>query len=302
MKQKVALVLASGGARGMAHIGAIEELESRGYEISSIAGCSIGALIAGVYAAGKLQEAKEWFLSLDKQKILSLGDFSLTKNYIVKGDRIVDAFKEIVPDQLMEDLPIPIALVASDVLHNQEVVMTTGSLFEAVRASVSIPLFFRPVRKDNMLLIDGGILNALPLNRVHRTAGDILVGMNISAPDTIELEKTEVRPTPKFIADHPLLNRIYEGIFGDDEEDDAWEDSFNYIKMTSRMTDMMIQHNTVMMTRYVHADILAEMPMDEYQTFDFHRAQEIMDDGRRRMKEAIDKYEATRGLHLEHIV
>ena len=145
MKKNVALVLASGGARGMAHIGAIEELESRGYQITSIAGCSIGALIAGIYASGKLKEGKEWFLSLDKQKILSLGDFSLSKNYIVKGDRTVEAFKEIVPDSLIEDLPIPLTIVASDIIHNKEVVINSGSLFEGVRASVSIPLFFRPV-------------------------------------------------------------------------------------------------------------------------------------------------------------
>ncbi len=300
LKKKVALVLASGGARGMAHIGAIEELESRGYEITSIAGTSMGALIAGIYAAGKLAEAKEWFLTIDKQKILSLSDFSLSKSYVVKGDRIIDALKEIVPDRPMEELPIPIALVASDMIHNKEIVMRKGCLFEAVRASMSIPLFFRPVHRENMLLVDGGILNALPLNRVQRTAGDILVGMNISAPDVMQLDEQEAHDTPKFIAEHPFLNRIYQGIFGDDDEE-AWEDSMNYIRMTSRMTDMMIQHNTVVMSQMVKADVLAEMPMDAYQTFDFHRAQEIMDDGRRRMREALDRYEAGLGLDLKHI-
>ncbi len=291
MKQKVALVLASGGARGLAHIGAIEELEQRGYEISSIAGTSMGALIAAIYAAGKLAAAKEWFLSIDKQKIFSLTDFSLSKSYVVKGDRVIDAIKEIVPDQPMESLPIPIAIVASDMIHNKEIVMTTGCLFDAVRASMSIPLFFRPVHRDDMLLVDGGLLNALPLNRVHRTDGDLLVGMNISAPDVMELDAPEQHETPKFIAEHPLLNRIYEGIFGEDDEESAWEDSMNYVRMTSRMTDMMIQHNTVMMTHYVHADILAEMPMDAYQTLDFHRAEEIIEDGRLRMRKAIDAFE-----------
>ncbi len=299
-KQAIALVLASGGARGLAHIGAIEELESRGYTITSIAGTSMGALIAAIYAAGKLQEAKQWFLTIDKQKIFSLSDFSLSKSYMVKGDRIIEAIKEIVPDQKMEDLPIPIAIVASDMIHNKEIVMRTGCLFDAVRASMSIPLFFRPVQRDNMLLVDGGLLNALPLNRVHRTAGDLLVGMNISAPDVMEIEQQEQRETPKFIAEHPFLNRIYEGIFGDSEED-TMADSMNYISMTSRMTDMMIQHNTVMMTRYEHADILAEMPMDAYQTLDFHRAEEIMEDGRLRMRAAIDKYESELGLNLTHI-
>ncbi len=298
MKKNVALVLASGGARGLAHIGAIEELESRGYKITSIAGCSMGSIIAGIYAAGKLPEAKEWFLSLDKQKILSLTDISLSKNYIVKGDKVIDALKEIVPDRLMEELPIPIALVASDMIHSREVVMRTGPLFEAVRASVSIPLFFRPVKKNNMLLVDGGLLNAFPLNRVKRTKGDILVGLNISAPNTLKLD-IEEEEIPAFIAKHPTLQKIYDIIFGEDEEDII--NSMNYVSMTSRMTDMMIQNNTVLMTRYEHADILAEMSMDEYGTFDFDRAAEIIEDGRLRMKAAIDRYEAAHELDLSKI-
>lgn len=292
MKQKVALVLASGGARGLAHIGAIEELESRGYEISSIAGCSIGALIAGIYASGKLEEGKRWFLSLDTQKILSLGDFSLSRNYLVKGDRTVEAFKQIVPDSLIENLPIPVSLVASDVIHNREVVMETGSLFEAVRASVSIPLFFRPVKKGDMLLVDGGILNACPLNRVHRTEGDILAALNISAPDSMEVEK------PKPLVPQKIIDRLPDFISDKVEdlirerEEDYLSDSVTYASLLSRMTDMMIQNNTVLMNQLVHCDILAEMPMNQYPTFAFDKAAEIIEQGRLLMRAAIDRYEA----------
>ncbi len=294
MKQKVALVLASGGARGMAHIGAIEELESRGYEISSIAGCSVGALIAGIYATGKLQECKQWFLSLDTQKILSLGDFSISKNYLVKGDKTVAAFREIVPDCNIEDLPIPVSLVASDVIHNREVVMETGSLFQAVRASVSIPLFFRPVEKDDMLLVDGGILNACPLNRVRRTEGDILAAMNISAPDSLEVER------PKPLVPQSVIDRLPDFI-GDrienlirEHEDDYLSGSVTYASLLSRMTDMMIQNNTVLMNKLVHCDIMAEMPMNQYPTFAFDKAEEIIEHGRMLMRDAIDRYEKSK--------
>lgn len=292
MKQKVALVLASGGARGLAHIGAIEELESRGYEISSIAGCSVGALIAGIYASGKLKEGKEWFLSLDTQKILSLGDFSISKNYLVKGDKTVEAFRQIVPESNIEDLPIPVSLVASDVIHNREVVMESGSLFDAVRASVSIPLFFRPVVKDDMLLVDGGLLNACPLNRVRRTEGDILAAMNISAPDEMNIEK------PKPLVSQHIIDRLPDFI-GDkiekiirEKEDDYLSESVSYISLLSRMTDMMIQNNTVLMNKLVHTDILAQMPMNRYPTFAFDKAYEIIELGRQLMHDAIDKYEA----------
>ena len=294
-KQKVALVLASGGARGLAHIGAIEELESRGYEISAVAGCSIGALIAGCYATGKLEQAKQWFLQLNTQKILALGDFSLSKNYLVKGDRTVNAFREIVPDMPMEQLPIPVSLIASDIIHNREVVMETGSLFEAVRASVSIPLFFRPVRRGDMLLVDGGILNACPLNRVHRTEGDILAALNISAPDSMDVEKPKPLSVPKIIDRLPdfISDFVQEKLEErhQERENDYLADSVTYASLLSRMTDMMIQNNTVLTSRLVHCDIMAQMPMNAYPTFAFDHAEQIIEHGRRLMHDAIDRYE-----------
>ena len=139
----VALVLSSGGARGLAHIGAIEELLSHGYRITSIAGCSMGALIGGVYAAGKLEEFREWMKGIDRKKMLELIDFSFSINHLVKGDRII----------------------------------------EAIRASISLPSFYKPVQRDGMVLIDGGVLNPIPLNRVKRQKNDILIGVDVSGHD-----------------------------------------------------------------------------------------------------------------------
>ena len=110
----VALVLSSGGARGLAHIGAIEELEAQGYRIRSIVGCSMGAIVGGMYAAGKLTEYKEWMQTIDKKKILSLLDISFSLDHLVKGEKIIEAMKEIVPDVKIEDLPIPFKAVATD--------------------------------------------------------------------------------------------------------------------------------------------------------------------------------------------
>ena len=194
MKTKhVALVLGSGGARGMAHIGAIEELIARGYEITSIAGTSMGSMIAGMYAAGRLQEAKEWFLQVDKQLILRMMDVSLSFNSIVKGERIINELEKVVPDCLIQDLPIPCAIVSADLISADEVVFHTGSLFNAIRASISIPLFFQPIQKGSRLLVDGGILNPLPLNRVKRHQGDLLVAMNISGKDSMDIKKTKTK-------------------------------------------------------------------------------------------------------------
>lgn len=179
----VALVLSSGGARGLAHIGAIEELESHGYRISSIAGCSMGALIGGVYAAGKLNEFREWMKTIDRKKMISLTDFSFSFNHLAKGNRIIEAIMEFVPDMPIEDLPISYCAVATDLKAGKEVVFNKGSLFEAIRASISLPSFYEPVKRNGMVLIDGGVINPIPLNRVKRKKDDILVGIDVSGHD-----------------------------------------------------------------------------------------------------------------------
>ena len=183
MSKNVALVLSSGGARGLAHIGAIEELLAQGYHITSIAGCSMGALIAGVYAAGKLEDFREWMKTVDRRKMLELTDFSLSLNHLVKGTRIIEAIMEFVPDMPIQQLPIPYCAVATDWKAGHEVIMRDGSLFEAIRASISLPAFYEPVQRNGMILIDGGVTNPIPLNRVERQEGDLLVGIDVSGHD-----------------------------------------------------------------------------------------------------------------------
>ena len=162
-KRRVALVLAGGGARGVAHIGAIEELERQGFEISAVAGTSMGALVGGVYASGYLEPFKEWMRALDKYKVFSLVDFALSTEGLVKGDRVMEAMKELVPDVQIERMPVPFAAVAADLLTGDEVVLDSGGLYDAIRASISIPSVFRP------------------LNRVRREEGDLLVAVDVSA-------------------------------------------------------------------------------------------------------------------------
>jgi NTE family protein len=178
-KRKVALVLASGGAKGFAHIGAIEALEESGYEITSIAGASMGALIGGIYAAGGLNKVKEWMYDLTNKDIFNLADFTLSPHAFLKGDRVIEVLKSIVPDCNIEDLPIPYCAVATDVKTGKEVVFSSGSLYDAIRASISIPMVFSPVEHGEMLLIDGAMTNGLPLDRVVRHEGDLLVAVNL---------------------------------------------------------------------------------------------------------------------------
>ena len=181
-KQKVALVLSMGGARGIAHIGVIEELLRHNFEITSIAGSSMGAMVGAMYASGKLEECKEWLYSWDKRKMWELADLTLSRDGLVKGDRFIKELKQIIPVMNIEDLPIPYVAMATDIVCDQEVRFDSGNLYDAIRATISIPMLFRPLRKDGMVLIDGGILNPLPLNQVHRTEGDILIAVDVNAP------------------------------------------------------------------------------------------------------------------------
>ena len=150
----VSLVLGSGGARGLAHIGVIRWLEECGYEITSIAGCSIGSVIGGVYAIGKLDEFEKWICAVTKIEIFSLLDVSLAKGGFVKGDKIINVLRELVGEKNIEDLPISYTAVAADIQREKEVWLTKGPLFDAIRASISLPMFFTPFDYDGVKLID----------------------------------------------------------------------------------------------------------------------------------------------------
>ena len=307
VNKNVALVLGSGGARGLAHIGAIEALEERGYTITSIAGCSMGSIIAGMYAAGQLQQAKEWFLKVDMQLIWRMIDFNLlSTNSLVKGERIIKELEKVVPDQPIESLNIPCAIVASDMISTEEVLFREGSLFEAVRASISIPLFFKPVQMGQRLLIDGGILNPLPLHVVPRTEGDILVAVDISGKDSMviepEPEPIDVEgklaeltargiPVPKALENQlRQLGKKVDKIRSDWAND--LQHSVGFTGMLDRMSDMQIQQNTLLSLRLTPPDVHAVMRQYAYNTFDFDKAEQIIADGKRIMNEALDAYEA----------
>jgi len=200
MKPTVALVLGSGGARGIAHIGVIRELINEGYEISSISGTSMGALVGGVYAAGKLDEYETWLCSLSKMDVFNLVDFTLSTQGIIKADRVLKEMQKFIPDQKIEDLPIKYAAVTTDLKNKKEVVITQGSLYDAIRASISIPMVITPIQKVDTLFVDGGVLNPVPVNRVFRQENDMLVAVNLNAnipyhklisddPDHIYFEK-----------------------------------------------------------------------------------------------------------------
>lgn len=282
MTKDVALVLSSGGARGLVHIGAIEELEAQGYRITSIAGCSMGALIGGVYAAGKLKEFREWMKTVDRKKMLELTDFSLSINHIAKGSRILEAIMEFVPDMPIEDLPIPYCAVATDLKAGREVVFDKGSLFDAIRASISLPSFYEPVQRDGMILIDGGVTNPIPLNRVARHEGDILVGVDVSGHDYKKQSEIQQELAEKRKRSKSLSQQILNKLIPDNLE-------FNYYTMLSRVSSLMIRQNSILMAQLMKPDVLVDIQMSRYGGFDYDKSEQLIAIGRQKTQQALSK-------------
>ena len=296
MNKNVALVWSSGGERGLAHIGAIEELTEQGYHITTIAGTSMGSLIGGMYAAGKLDYVKEWMCNLDRKKIMSLVDISLSRNHLVKGDKIVATLNAIHPDTNIEDLPISFCAVATDLKHSKEVIFTKGSLYEAIRASISIPSFFRPVKTDDYILVDGGVINPLPLNRVVRNPNDLLVAVNVSAYDDNnelmiqELSESDQTDQTNQSAKHEksLLKHMMPklSLTSNPEQVDH-----SYLSLIKESYAIMLQQNSILACQITPPDVLVGIPMSKYGGFDYDKAEQLIKEGRLRMREALKRLE-----------
>lgn len=189
MQKNISLVLGSGGARGLAHIGVIHWLEEHDFHIQSVSGCSMGALIGGIYAAGMLDEYESWVRAIKKTDIVKLLDLSWGKSGLVKGDKIINTLTELVGDVVIEDLPVAFTAVATDILHGKEVWINSGSLFDAIRASISLPLFFTPFRFNGIDLIDGGVLNPVPIAPTFGDTTDLTIAVSLGGKAINKTEK-----------------------------------------------------------------------------------------------------------------
>ncbi|MBU1333113.1 MAG: patatin-like phospholipase family protein [Gammaproteobacteria bacterium] len=204
MSKRVALVLGSGGARGYAHIGVIEELEARGYEIACIAGCSMGAVVGGIYAAGKLDAYRDWTQSLDYLDVLRLLDVSFRLGAI-RGEKVFGRIREIVGEMNIEDLRIPFTAVATDLTNQQEIWFQEGCLHQAMRASAAIPSLFTPVIQGKRMLVDGGLLNPLPIVPVVSSHCDLIIAVNLNSSHQQHYELPVVQRPPALKGRFDLL-------------------------------------------------------------------------------------------------
>lgn len=178
-KKTVSLILGSGGARGLAHIGVIRWLEEHNYQIKFISGSSMGALIGGAYAAGKLEEFTDWFQALSKTDILALADIAWERSGLIKGENLFSELKQLIGDPNIEDLPIPFTAVATDIENEKEIWLQHGSLLQAIRASIALPMIFTPLHHHGLTLIDGGVLNPIPIAPTFSQTNDLTLAVNL---------------------------------------------------------------------------------------------------------------------------
>ncbi|MDA9819794.1 patatin-like phospholipase family protein [Salibacteraceae bacterium] len=285
----VSLVLGSGGARGLAHIGVIKYLEENNFQIKSISGCSIGSLIGGVYAAGKLDELEKWMRSIDKVDMASLLDLSWGNGGVFKGDKIIDTLIDLIGDVQIEEMPIPFTAVAANIETEKEVWFNSGSLFDAIRASVSLPLFFTPFEHQSELLIDGGILNPVPISPTTEDETDLTIAVNLGgAPESESESESENESESESESDLSFQDGIKKFLkrFQNDE-DTSESKKWGMYEVANKSLDTM----QGAIARYKLAecppDIEIKIARNACGTYDFDRAKEMIQLGYEKAESAL---------------
>ncbi|MCF7203476.1 patatin-like phospholipase family protein [Pseudomonas oligotrophica] len=326
MSKKVALVLGSGGARGYAHIGVIDELERRGgYEISCIAGCSMGAVVGGIYAAGKLGEYQAWIESLDYLDLLRLMDPSFSMGAI-RGEKVFSRIRDMLGQINIEDLPIPYTAVATDLTHQQEIWFQEGRLELAMRASAAIPSLFTPVMQGNRMLVDGGLLNPLPIVPVVSSHSDLIIAVNLNGNNHRQYPLPEVErpgrfdgmfsslsahlpfrrrdvageppallpePHPRAIDDQPPAAPTGQGAPRSAEGATVMDASgpASLLDLINQSFDVMQSSLTQYKIAGYPPNVLVNIPKRACRFYEFHKAPELIELGRIVTRDALDLYE-----------
>lgn len=283
----ISLVLGSGGARGHAHIGVIRAIESLGLEIRNIAGTSMGAVIGGIYAAGKLDDYVDWAYQLSRGDIVSLLDLAFSKKSIFKGDRIIGALEELIGERRIEDMDISFTAVATSIRDEREVWLNSGSLFTAIRASTAVPGMFAPVELDGRLLVDGGLVNPIPIAPTLSDTTDMTIAVNLAAiaddyqhPEPEESCNREENSYAQRIAD------FVKSLRGDDDSDvnggipDAAD-------LLIKSIDTMQGAIARMKLAAYAPDKIVDIPRDACSFFEFDRAEEMVELGYERANEVL---------------
>lgn len=293
-KQTVSLVLGSGGARGLAHIGIIDWLEDNGYEIRSLAGSSIGALIGGVHAAGKLDIFTRWVSDLKRHDVIRLLDVSFGSPGLFKGERVIGVLKELIGDQNIEDLPVPFTAVATDIRNGKEVWLSRGPLFDAIRASIAIPMIFTPQTVEGRQLVDGGLVNPIPIAPTLRDLTDLTIAVNASAGPTGDLEDPDWEAEPIDDETGIFHERIVKFIADLSQQRSVKKETLGMLDIMFRSMDTTQNMIARFQLATYSPDVVIEIPRDLCNVYEFYRAHELIRIGREKAEAILSRLRAHR--------
>jgi NTE family protein len=326
--KRVALTLGSGGARGYAHIGVIEVLEARGYEIVAISGCSMGTVVGGIYAAGQLEAYRDWVRQLDYLDVLRLVDVTWSPMGAMRAHKVMSKLESLVGDVRIEDLAIPLTAVATDLVRQREVWFQNGSLLRAMRASIAVPGVITPLHLGDQVLVDGGLLNPLPIIPTMSAHADIVLAVNVTAQTPRPVTLEELLPPDELPADEAaqggdeagmafsgwmdvrgVTRRLLDGL-GTAGSDEGGEVSGGSEagrvtrgpgpggrRAWGRLDMILSSFDTTQgaLAKYKVAgyppDVLIEVPKTVCGAFEFHRAESLIRLGQHLAMEALDRYE-----------
>ncbi len=292
--KRISLVLGSGGARGLAHIGVIRELEKRGYKIEAIAGCSMGALIGGLYAKGKMEEYADWVTSLDRSDIFGLLDITGSPGGFIAGDKIMEKLESWIGDDDIEDLPIKYTAVAVDIERERELWMSDGSLYDAIRASISIPGVFTPYKYRGRVLIDGGVLNPIPVAPTVDRLTDRTFVVDANGPPTDLISWRKAREASGNGDEKSWFAKALEKIGMGSSGGSAEERKRDVMSILMQSLDTMQAALTRQHLAVFQPDYVFRIPRNLCMIHEFHRAEEIIEMGKKIAQDLLDNPELER--------
>ena len=271
-KKTVSLVLGSGGARGLVHIGIIHYLEEHNYEIKAISGCSIGALVGGFYAAGKLDDYEKWLKGVDVIDMLKLLDFKGSGG-LVSGEKLMNKLSELLGDVNIEDLEMKFTAVATNIDTEKEVWINSGSLLNAVRASISLPMFFTPfITSSGNRLVDGGVLNPVPIAPSFHDDTDITISVNLGG------EPSSLFPIKKEERNKPLSKKIQEYMKNISLPDSISKEDGMYVIANKSFETMQGALARMKLSAYP-SDVEINVARNLCGTFEFNKASQLIEYG-----------------------
>jgi NTE family protein len=283
----VALALGAGGAKGLAHIGVIEEIEAQGYRIVAIAGSSMGALIGGIHAMGKLDVYRDWVSALARFDVLRLVDWTFSGGGLIKGEKIIGTLRGLIGDTLIEELPLAYTAVATDLDRGREVWLSRGNLFDAIRASIAVPTVFRPHHLHGHRMVDGALLNPVPVTPLIGAQADYLVAVSVDGLAETPATPVEESATEQDAGYRHRIGEFISRLMPRGEEQPREPGTFDTL---NQAMDLMQANLSRLRLAAYEPDLLITLPRNIASVYEFYRARELIERGRLQARKALAEW------------